>query len=106
MATPLGQSSPSSAAGRTSTTPHNIERSSSARLVFEPGAGSAKLRKTTIASGLAALTGLPLGSVGGHLKVLRESGLVERRRSGREVLYWRTALGDALTAAGSGGVSD
>ncbi|HEX6150918.1 ArsR family transcriptional regulator [Nocardioides sp.] len=51
-------------------------------------------------SGLVALTGLSLGSVGGHLRVLLDSGLVQRRRSGREVLYWRTALGDALTAAG------
>jgi DNA-binding transcriptional ArsR family regulator len=49
---------------------------------------------------LVALTGQALGSVGGHLKVLLESGLVLRRRSGREVLYWRTALGDALVAAG------
>ncbi|MGH3445526.1 MAG: ArsR/SmtB family transcription factor [Nocardioidaceae bacterium] len=52
-------------------------------------------------SALAALTGLPLGSVGNHLKVLLGAGLVTRRRSGREVLYWRTALGEALTAAGS-----
>ena len=47
---------------------------------------------------LVALTGLPLGSVGGHLKVLLDSGLVLRRRAGREVLYWRTALGDGLVA--------
>ena len=45
--------------------------------------------------GWSALTGLPLGSVGGHLRVLLDAGLVQRRRSGREVLYWRTALGDA-----------
>jgi DNA-binding transcriptional ArsR family regulator len=51
-------------------------------------------------TGLSALTGLPIGSVGNHLRVLRESGLAERRRSGREVLYWRTALADALVAAG------
>jgi DNA-binding transcriptional ArsR family regulator len=51
-------------------------------------------------SQLTALTGQALGSVGGHLKVLLDSGLVLRRRSGREVLYWRTALGDALVAAG------
>lgn len=51
-------------------------------------------------TGLVAVTGLPLGSVGGHLRVLRDAGLVQRRRSGREVLYWRTALGDAVAAAG------
>ncbi|PRY56286.1 ArsR family transcriptional regulator [Knoellia remsis] len=45
---------------------------------------------------LVARSGLTLGSVGNHLTVLRESGLVTRRRSGREVLYWRTPLGDEL----------
>jgi DNA-binding transcriptional ArsR family regulator len=49
---------------------------------------------------LAALTGLPLGAVGNHLRVLLDAGAVLRRRSGREVLYWRTSLGDALVAAG------
>lgn len=49
---------------------------------------------------LAALTGLPLGAVGNHLRVLRGAWAVLRRRSGREVLYWRTALGDDLVAAG------
>lgn len=47
---------------------------------------------------LAARTGLPLGSVGAHLRVLLDCGLVLRRRSGREVLYWRTALGESLVA--------
>lgn len=50
---------------------------------------------------LVALTGLPVGSVGNHLRVLLEAGMVLRRRSGREVLYWRTALGDTLAAAAS-----
>lgn len=45
---------------------------------------------------LVARTGLPLGSVGGHLAVLLGAGIVTRRRSGREVLYWRTPLGDDL----------
>ncbi|MGA9748576.1 MAG: ArsR family transcriptional regulator, partial [Nocardioides sp.] len=58
----------------------------------------AALVEPTATSHLVTRTGLPLGSVGGHLQVLLASGLVLRRRSGREVLYWRTALGDALVA--------
>jgi DNA-binding transcriptional ArsR family regulator len=50
---------------------------------------------------LAALTGLPLGAVGNHLRVLLEAGAVLRRRAAREVLYWRTSLGDALAASAS-----
>jgi DNA-binding transcriptional ArsR family regulator len=48
---------------------------------------------------LAALTGLPLGAVSNHLRVLLEAGAVLRRRAGREVLYWRTSLGHALAAS-------
>jgi DNA-binding transcriptional ArsR family regulator len=47
---------------------------------------------------LAALTGLPVGAVGNHLKVLLDGGAVLRRRTGREVFYWRTSLGDSLAA--------
>ncbi|WP_416971529.1 transcriptional regulator [Streptomyces sp. 4F14] len=46
---------------------------------------------------LVAVTGQGLGSVGRHLRVLWDAGLVERRRVGRSVLYVRTGLGDALT---------
>ncbi|HZC73469.1 MAG TPA: winged helix-turn-helix domain-containing protein [Jatrophihabitans sp.] len=48
---------------------------------------------------LVALTGYRLGSVGGHLKVMREAALVTRRRAGRSVLYLRTALGNRLVDA-------
>ena len=60
------------------------------RLLSEP-------RSTTQ---LAALTGLPPGAVSNHLRVLVEAEAVLRRRAGRQVLYRRTRLGDALAASG------
>lgn len=48
---------------------------------------------------LVALTGLPLGSVGRHLKILLDARLADRRRSGRSVLYYRTRAGDTLINA-------
>ncbi|MER6025019.1 winged helix-turn-helix domain-containing protein [Streptomyces sp. NPDC001851] len=48
---------------------------------------------------LTAVTGQSLGSVGRHLKVLREAGLIERHRAGRSVVYTRTEAGDVLTRA-------
>ena len=58
-----------------------------------------RLGVPTSTSALVAATALPLGSVGGHLRVLLDAGLVERRRSGREVLYWRSDAGDSLVTA-------
>ncbi|MFE3598193.1 ArsR/SmtB family transcription factor [Streptomyces sp. NPDC059142] len=49
---------------------------------------------------LVALTGQGLGSVGRHLKVLHDAGLVRRRRAGRSVLYLRTDAGEVLVDAG------
>ena len=70
------------------------------------GAARARLLRTldgpSSTTALVARTGMPLGSVGDHLKVLLAAGTVLRRRSGREVLYWRTSLGDALVASGTG----
>ncbi|WP_078884172.1 ArsR/SmtB family transcription factor [Streptomyces sp. NRRL S-340] len=51
---------------------------------------------------LSAVTGQALGSVGRHLRVLLDAGLVERRRAGRSVLYSRTGAGQVLLAAASG----
>ncbi|TFV68307.1 UNVERIFIED_ORG: transcriptional regulator [Bacillus sp. AZ43] len=59
----------------------------------------ARLGTPRSTSALTAETSLPLGSVGGHLRVLLDAGLLERRRSGREVLYWRSATGEALVEA-------
>ncbi|WP_432139609.1 MULTISPECIES: ArsR/SmtB family transcription factor [unclassified Streptomyces] len=48
---------------------------------------------------LVALTGQALGSVGRHLRILSDAGLVERRRAGRSVLYSRTPAGEVLVEA-------
>ncbi|TYP86731.1 ArsR/SmtB family transcription factor [Blastococcus xanthinilyticus] len=61
-----------------------------------------RLATPTSTSALVAETELPLGSVAGHLRVLLDAGLLERRRSGREVLYWRSATGQALVEAPGG----
>ncbi|WP_327025100.1 ArsR/SmtB family transcription factor [Micromonospora sp. NBC_01739] len=50
---------------------------------------------------VVAATGLPLGTVGGHLRVLTEAGLLKKRRSGREVLYWWTDTARMLVAGAS-----
>lgn len=50
-------------------------------------------------SQLVAVTGYGLGTVGGHLAVLRDAGLITRRRAGRSVLYTRTPNGTHLVAA-------
>nr|WP_062339937.1 DUF5937 family protein [Herbidospora sakaeratensis] len=47
-------------------------------------------------SGLARVMELTPGAVSQHLTVLSDGGLVSRQRLGREVLYQRTAIGDAL----------
>ena len=52
---------------------------------------------------LVALTGQGLGSVGRHLKVLLDARLVQRRRAGRSVLYYRTAVGETLLEAQQNG---
>ncbi len=48
---------------------------------------------------LARRTGWSSGGVSSHLGVLRRTGLVVRRREGREVVYSRTAAGDALASS-------
>lgn len=42
---------------------------------------------------LVATTGLSLGTVADHLRVLADAGLLEHRRSGRQVLYWQSETG-------------
>nr|WP_221378931.1 winged helix-turn-helix domain-containing protein [Actinoplanes polyasparticus] len=51
---------------------------------------------------LVAVTGFTLGAVGNHLKLLMQAGLISRRRAGRSVLYYRTELGELMTAGSNG----
>jgi DNA-binding transcriptional ArsR family regulator len=56
------------------------------------------LERPTSTRSLALRTGWSAGGVSSHLGVLRRAGLVARRREGRQVVYSRTAAGDALCA--------
>ncbi|MFF0749338.1 ArsR family transcriptional regulator [Streptomyces sp. NPDC004267] len=63
-----------------------------------------RLESPLSTSQLVALTGLGLGSVGRHLKVLLDAGLVRRRRAGRSVLYDWTEAGAVLVRAPDAGL--
>lgn len=58
----------------------------------------AELETPATTTQLAARLGLALGTAGGHVGALRAAGLVAGTRVGRQVLYRRTPLGDALVA--------
>ncbi|AHH97761.1 ArsR/SmtB family transcription factor [Kutzneria albida] len=64
------------------------------------GAGRAailcELERPATTSELAAQLAQSLGTVGGHLAVLREAGLIAGTRVGKRVVYRRTELGDRL----------
>ncbi|MFI8258163.1 ArsR/SmtB family transcription factor [Streptomyces filamentosus] len=62
-----------------------------------------RLESPLSTSQLVALTGQGLGSVGRHLKVLRDAGLIRRGRAGRSVLYAWTEAGAVLVRAQRGG---
>jgi hypothetical protein len=56
------------------------------------------LERPASTQALAQRTGWSAGGINTHLAVLRRTGLVVRRREGREVVYSRTAAGDTLCA--------
>lgn len=71
------------------------------RALLGPGRAGvlALLGSPTSTTHLVALTGQGLGSVGRHLRVLLDAGLIGRRRAGRSVLYFRTEAGEVLVNA-------
>jgi DNA-binding transcriptional ArsR family regulator len=63
------------------------------------------LRAPCSTTELARRMELTPGAVSLHLTVLHEAGLLVRERSGRSVLYRLSAIGEALLASGSEGLS-
>ncbi len=61
----------------------------------------AELSVPTSTSDLAGRTGLSAGGVNQHLTALRNAGIVSAHRSGRSVLYMRTAVAESLLASGA-----
>jgi DNA-binding transcriptional ArsR family regulator len=55
-----------------------------------------ELERPATSSELAAQLDLSLGTVGGHLAVLRDADLIVGTRVGRRVVYRRTDAGDLL----------
>src|SRR6266567_974623 len=62
----------------------------------------AALRSPATTTALARRLGVTPSAVSQHLAVLHRGGLVDKRRSGRAVLYQTTGLGLALLQGGSG----
>jgi DNA-binding transcriptional ArsR family regulator len=62
----------------------------------------ATLDREASTTALSRRLGASAAGVSEHLAVLRGAGLVRARRQGREVLYARTAAGDALLRAPAG----
>jgi DNA-binding transcriptional ArsR family regulator len=60
------------------------------------------LARPATSSELAAELDLSLGTVGGHLAVLREAELVVGARVGRRVVYRRTEAGEVLATGTTG----
>ncbi|MEU5541500.1 winged helix-turn-helix domain-containing protein [Streptomyces sioyaensis] len=60
------------------------------------------LEHPATSSELAAQLGQSLGTIGGHLAVLRDADLVAGTRVGRRVVYRRTETGDLLAGRGKG----